>query len=788
MKFPLSLLKQFLDTTADIATLAETLTRIGLEVEAIEDKAASLAPFKVAHILTAAPHPNASKLQVCNVATTEGELQIVCGAPNARAGLKVALASIGTTIPTNGLVIKKSKIRDVESNGMLCSASELGLSDDAEGIIELPASAKIGDSIVDVLQLNDPVIELAITPNRGDCFGVYGVARDLAAAGIGTLTPLTAPKIVTGNTPPLSITITDHEGCPQFIGRRITGVKNSASPAWLQHALTAAGMRPISALVDVTNYFVLAYGRPLHVFDAAKVTGGITVRHGNDGETLEALNEKTYTLTAKDCVVADDTGALAIGGIMGGTDSGVTDATTDVILEVAYFDAVRIANTGRHHSILSDARTRFERGVDPAFLPLAAELATAMIMELCGGTAGEIVIAGNAPKARTPIHWSVDGIEKRSGLSVKKPDAERMLSALGFTVSGNTATPPSWRHDVTNDADIAEEVLRLIGYDNIPTVSLPKPEGQIAAAFTPAQTLAARTKRALVTRGLYETVSFAFISAEQAAMFGGVDASLQLQNPIAANLNTMRPNLLPNLLAAAKENLARGQAGVALFEMGSVFADISIRGETTVIAGIRVGKPTAAHWQPQSPDDLFAVKADVTCALTTYSVNTDNCQVTRNVPAWYHPGRAGALSLGPKTTLAYFGELHPSITASFDIDMPVYAFEIFIANVPTPKAAKRHAVALSEFQPTSRDFAFLVDDALEAGSLLKAMKRAAGDLAREVSLFDVYTGKGVPEGKRSLAISVTLQAMDRTLSEADITTASTAIIDAAKKLGAELRG
>lgn len=786
MKFPLSLLTRFFDTTASLDVIAATLTRIGLEVESVEDKAAALAPFVVAHVKDAVPHPNANKLRVCTVETTQGDLQIVCGAPNARAGIKVALAGIGTTIPTNGLVIKQSKIRDVESCGMLCSAAELGLSADAEGIIELPSNAPLGASIVDVLGLNDPVIELSITPNRGDCFGVYGIARDLAAAGIGTLKPVDAPTI-SANGASVAASITDNDGCAEVIFHRISGVKNSASPAWLQQTLTAAGMRPINALVDITNYFTLAYGRPLHVFDAAKVNGAITVRKAAAGETLEALNEKTYQLTDADCVIADDAGVLALGGIMGGNTSGVSDSTTDIILEVAMFNPERIALSGQHHQIISDARMRFERGVDPAFLETADALATSMILELCGGTAHAQTHVGTKPSPRAAISWSAVAIKKRSGMAVKQEDAESMLQALGFALNNNTATPPSWRHDVHAAEDIAEEVLRLIGYDAIPTVSLPKPSGNVVPTLSVFMKHCAKAKRQLALRGLFETVSFAFISAEHAAYFGGGSAELTLQNPIAENLSTMRPNLLAGLLQAAHSNLSRAQSNVALFEIGSVFTGTSPDDETTHAATIRAGD-APLHWQVQPKPDCFTVKADALSVLESFGVNTDNCQITRNVPAWYHSGRAGAVSLGPKNILAYFGELHPHCLKLFDIDVPVYACEVLLKNIPSAKAAKRSAAALSEYQMVTRDFAFVVSDSVEAGTLQKAMKRAGGNYLVSLELFDVYRGKGVPEGHHSLAFTASLQAMDKTLSEADINAACDAMILAAKKCGAELRG
>lgn len=788
MKFPLSLLHRFLKTDATLNTITETLTRIGLEVEGVEDASALLAPFEVAEILHAEKHPEADRLRVCRVNTGAGELQIVCGAPNARAGIKVALAKVGVEIPTNGLKIKASKIRGVESNGMLCSADELGLNGDAEGIIELPATAIVGQSIVPVLGLNDPVIELSITPNRGDCFGVMGVARDLAAAGIGEFIAPALPNIATSNGDALNIQIADTHACPQFIGRRITGLKNGPSPEWLQRTLTQAGMRPISALVDVTNFFALAYGRPLHVFDAAKVKGALTIRAAQNGETLEALNEKTYQLTGNDCVIADENGVLALGGIMGGAPSGVRDTTTDIILETAMFDPVRIANSARHHQILSDARTRFERGVDPAFLPQADLLATQLILELCGGVAQAPVVAGNAPAPRQPIAFDASFITRLGGLNMQQDDAANILRKLGFRVEKNTATPPGFRHDVSQPADLAEEVLRIIGYDAIPATSLPKPEGHSMPAVSTAQAQLYKAKRKLASLGLYEAVSFAFISQEEAAIFGGGSANLQLQNPIAEQLNTMRPSLLVGLLQAAQHNMARGQKSLALFEAGSVFYNADITGEALHISGIVTGHDKNAHWQPTQPPDMFTVKAHIAALLETYGMDIENCQLSRDVPSWYHPGKAGVVKLGPKVTLGYFGELHPAINRAFDLEQPIFAFEFMVGNVPASRSKKRDALQLSDYQAVTRDFAFLVDQTLQAAHLIKAIRKAAKPLLRDVRIFDVYQGKGVAQGQCSIALSITLQADDRTLSEAEITAVSDAVIAEAAKAGATLRG
>jgi phenylalanyl-tRNA synthetase beta chain len=798
MKFPLSLLKQFLQTDAPLDVIADNLTSIGLEVENIEDNSAALRPFEVAEITSAEKHPDADKLKICSVKTAHGDLQIVCGAPNARAGIKVALAKVGSVIPTNGMKIKASKIRGIESSGMLCSAAELGLSEDAQGIIELPQEAVLGNCIVQALHLDDPVIELCLTPNRGDCFGVYGIARDLAAKGVGTLIPLKAPEIQTSSAAtasqtskaPLHITINDTQACAQFIGRKICGVKNAASPEWLQRVLTLSGMRSISALVDVTNYFALAYGRPLHVFDAAKVSGNLHIRAAKSGEILQALDENSYTLTEHDCVIADDNGVLALAGIMGGMPSAVSEDTTDIILETALFDAERVALSARHHQILSDARTRFERGVDTGFLPLADQLATQMILTLCNGTPNAPIQAGAAPQPQAAIKLNASFITRLSGLSITQEQAEKHLTALGFTVQNKQATPPSWRHDITCEADLAEEVLRLIGYDAIPTISLPKPAGHSLPAFDKNTARILQAKRVLAMRGLNETISYAFVSDAQAASFQHQTATTpcpKLQNPIAEQLNSMRPNLLPSLLLAAADNMARGQKSIYLFESGSVFSGLNPQDEHPQIAGLRISKNQLEHWQKQPQPDLFTAKADAGAILALYGLKIDACQITRDVPCWYHPGRAGAVKLGPKNTLAYFGELHPNISKQFDIDAPIHAFEIMLDSLPAPKNKKRQAASYSDFPPVSRDFAFVINRDDDASGLLKNIAKSCKDLLRDIHVFDVYEGKNMADGKRSIALNITLQSSTRTLSEADINDASTAIIAAAQKYGAELR-
>lgn len=788
MKFPLSLLKKFLETDKSLDELAAKLTAIGLEVESIEDKSKALAPFVVAEVLEAEKHPQADKLRVCKVKAAQGTLQIVCGAPNARAGIKVALANIGTIIPTNGMEIKKAAVRGVESHGMLCSADELGLGTDSAGIIELPTDAKVGESIVDVLKLNDPVIDLAITANRGDCMGVHGIARDLAAAGMGKLITRMPPENK-GNAETYSITIQDTDGCLAFNGRVIKGVKNGPSPAWIQHTLTAAGMRPISALVDVTNYLTLAYGRPAHVYDVKKLKGGIVVRKGK-GEKLEALNEKTYTLTERDCVIADDSGAIGIGGIMGGSSTAVDENTTDILIELALFNPERIAKTGRALQIDSDARARFERGVDRTEIPIADNGITAMILDMCGGTPGAPKLVGKLPDFAKPVKYDAKAVQTLSGADVSEAKQKQILEALGFCIKGNEASIPPWRHDVHGAADLVEEILRIVGYDAIPMVSLPKYTGVDRAAVNATQVRTANVRRTLAARGLHETYNWGFVSDNEGEAFGGQNPSLHLVNPISEDLSVMRQSLFPHLIAATWQNFVRGIFDIGLFEVGAIFKDTTPTGQQMLATGIRTGLGDGLNWRnsDSSAVSTFHVKADALATFLAMGFDASKAQVTRTVPAWYHPGKSGAITLG-KNIIAYFGQLHPGVLKQmgYSFVFDVYAFEVFLDNVPQARGSKRKALTVSDFQSVARDFAFVVDAALPAADLVAAVNKAEKNLLREVTIFDVYTGKNVGEGKKSIAFTVTLQANDRTLTDAEIETVSKAIIDAAGKLGAVLR-
>lgn len=799
MKFTLSWLKDHLDTDASLAEIGRTLTMIGLEVEGIHDPGAELADFIVGHVRSAEKHPDADKLQVCSVDTGSELVQVVCGAPNARAGLKVVLARPGAIIPVDGTKLKKGKIRGVESMGMMCSSRELNLGDDHGGIIELPAESPTGAPVTQVLPA-DPVIDIAITPNRADCLGVRGVARDLAAAGLGTLKddPWTAPVAGTFASP-VSVTRQFPEGlddaCPQFVGRTIRGVKNGESPQWLKDRLTAVGLRPISALVDITNFVTIDRARPLHVFDADKLTGGITPRMGKAGETIEALNDKSYEVDESVVVIADDAGPQAIGGVIGGTATGCTETTTTVFVESALFDARRVAATARKLGIESDAKHRFERGVDPASAVWGAEMATRLILDLCGGEASELVVAGDEPRWQRSITLRPERVVQLVGIDVATDSMEAMLRGLGCAVSRQDASliadPPSWRGDLEEEHDLVEEVARLYGYDNItavplPRLPMPKP------VLTPRQKTVRLVTRGLAARGLLETVTWSFLPRAQAALFGGGSDDRQLANPISSDLDALRPSVLPNLITAAGRNAARGFPDLGLFEIGPQFHGGEPGDQKRVAAGIRAGKTGPRHWSggPRAVDALDA-KADALAVLATAGVNVDNLQINAEAPAWYHPGRSGSLRLGP-TVLAIFGEIHPGVLKALDVKGAVVGFEVFIDDTPLPKAKATKARPLlnaSPFQPVERDFAFVVETSVQADALVRAARSADKALIADVGVFDLYEGPNMPEGKKSLAITVTLQPRDRTLTEEDIDLVSNKVISNIEKAtGGTLRG
>ncbi|MBC7905289.1 MAG: phenylalanine--tRNA ligase subunit beta [Rhodospirillaceae bacterium] len=791
MKFTLSWLKQHLDTDASLAEIDARLTMLGLEVEGIEDPAKDLGGFIVGEVLEAEKHPNADRLRVCKVNTGTGVIQVVCGAPNARAGIKVILAQPGTFIPVTGEALKKGKVRDVESQGMMCSWRELNLGEDSEGIAELDLGLTVGSKLTEIMTF-DPMIEISITPNRADCLGVRGVARDLAASGLGTLKPLDIAPVAGSFKSPMGVkldfTPDTASACPLFAGRMIRGVKNGDSPAWLKDRLTAIGLRPISALVDITNYVTYDLARPLHVFDADKVKGNITARLAKSGETLQALNGKEYALSESMTVIADDSGPEALAGIMGAERSGCTEATVNVFLEAAYFDPTRTAATGRKLDILSDARFRFERGVDPAFVVPAAELATRLILDICGGEPSELIVAGSEPDWRTSIVLRPERVAELGGVEVSTAKQEDILRGLGCTVSehanGLLVVPPSWRGDISAEHDLVEEVIRINGYDHIPTVPLPRPS-MPKPVLTSGQRRASWVRRQLAGRGLIETVTWSFLPSAQAKLFGGGQPEMHLANPISSDLDVMRPSVLPNLVAAAGRNADRGFKDLGLFEIGAQFDGPEPGQQRNVAAGLRAGRAVTRHWSEKTRAvDLFDAKADALAVLVAAGANPDSFQVVAEAPSWYHPGRSGSLKLGNKP-MATFGELHPGVLGQMGVKGPVVAFEVFIDALPPQKAKATKAkplVKLSQFQPLERDFAFVLDTKVAADAVVRAAKNADKALVTDVIVFDLYEGPNVGEGKKSIAISVTLQPMEKTLTDEEIEAVGKKIVDAVVKV------
>ncbi|HEY1707298.1 MAG TPA: phenylalanine--tRNA ligase subunit beta [Rhizomicrobium sp.] len=797
MKFTLSWLKAPLDTQANVTTIADKLTAIGLEVESVEDAGARLKDFTVAYVISAEKHPNADKLKLCMVDTGAGApVQVVCGAPNAHTGMKAVFAKPGVVIPASGDVLKIGTIRGVESRGMLCSIRELLLGDEHDGIIELSPDAKIGEPAATALGLTDPVIDVSLTPNRGDCTSVYGIARDLAAAGIGRLREGDLSPVPGTFASPIRTALDFPDGdtspAPMFAGRLIRGVKNGPSPKWLQDWLKAVGLRPISALVDITNFLSLDRGRPLHVFDAAKLKGNLRARFAKDGEQLVALDGKTYTLDSRMVVIADDEAARGIGGVMGGEDSSCTEATTDVFVESALFDPIRIARTGRVLGILSDARYRFERGVDPEFTLPGLELATKMILNFCGGEPSEVVVAGAPPAWQRTIAFDPIRVKQLGGLDVPKSEMIAILKRLGFGVEDGallSVSPPSWRGDIVGSADIVEEIVRIHGLEHVPSAPMTRPHEIARPTLTTSQRRTRIVRRMLAGRGFNETVNFSFIPRAHAALFGGGDDARQIENPIAADLDALRPSVLPSLLAAAQRNVARGFSDLMLFEIGAQFASGMPEAQTTVAAGIRAGNGVRTWTKASHPADAFDAKADMLAAIEIAMGGAMSAPLKATAPVWYHPGRSGTLALGPKT-IAVFGEIHPKILAAFDLKGPVAAFEVFLDAIPETKAKgkARGAFSPSPYQPVERDFAFVVDSKTPADDVVRAAKNAERNLIERVDVFDVYEGKGVPEGKKSLALSVRLQPKDKTLTDAEIDAIGQKLVAAVTKAtGATLR-
>ncbi|MBB4860025.1 phenylalanyl-tRNA synthetase beta chain [Novosphingobium chloroacetimidivorans] len=802
MKFSLSWLRRYLDTDASVDAICDALNAIGIEVEGVEDPAAKLSGFRVARVLTAARHPDADKLQVLTVDTGSGEpLQVVCGAPNARAGLVGVLGLPGAVVPANGLQLKKSAIRGVESNGMMCSTRELELGDDHDGIIELPEDAPVGTSFAEYRGV-DPVIDVSITPNRPDCMGVYGIARDLAAKGLGTLKPVPAVNVAATFPCPIEIRTDDPEGCPAFYGRVIKSVRNGPSPQWLQDFLKSAGQRPISALVDATNYVMLAYGRPAHAYDLAKLTGAVVARRARDGEQVIALNGKTYALDAEMTVIADTVGVHDIAGIMGGEHSGCEESTTDVLLEIAYFDPERIARTGRKLNLTSDARSRFERGIDPTFLDSGLDILSGLILELCGGEASEIVRAGAAPSTPKTVHFDPDLTERLGGVAISPQRQQAILESLGFGVVAEEAgfdkrwivTVPGWRPDIDGGPDLVEEVVRIHGIDEVKSVALPRADGVARPTATPAQRLERRVRRAAAARGLHEAVTWSFLPVAEAEHFADGEV-WTLANPISEDMKAMRPSLLPGLLSAARRNLDRGAKGLRLFELGRRY----LRGgsgasdERLALGLVLAGEKSPRGWATgkAASFDAYDAKAEALALLAEAGAPVDKLQVMGEAGAQFHPGQSGTLRLGPRTVLARFGMLHPATARQFDLEGPVALAELFLDAIPARKSASgfaRHAYAPPALQPVTRDFAFLVPSSLPAADLVRAVQGA--DKANIVAgrLFDDFRGAGVPDGHKSLGIDVTLQPGEKSYAEADLKAIADKVTAAAAKLGATLRG
>jgi phenylalanyl-tRNA synthetase beta chain len=794
MKFTLSWLKEHLETDASVEKIAATMVAVGLEVEHVDDPAEHLKAFTIGEVLEAEKHPEADKLKVCKVATKDGVLQIVCGAPNARKGLKVAYAPVGAYVPGIDVTLAKAKIRGVESHGMMCSSKELELGEDHDGIIEAPASAKVGESVASVLCASDPVIDFEVTPNRPDTNGVNGVARDLAAAGLGKFISK-APPPIKGEYPcPQKIGLHFPKGaenaCAAFAGRLVRGVKNGPSPDWLQGRLRAIGLRPINALVDVTNLLSYDRARPLHVYDADKLKGEIRARLGHKGERFIALDKKTYDVDETMTVIADDDAVLGLGGVIGGEATGCSEATRNVFIECAIFDPLRTAKTGRKIGLHSDARYRFERGVDPAFILPGLDMATALILDICGGEPSAVELAGAIPSTDKRIAFPPSEVSRLTGLAIEESEMERILKALGFGVAKSDpwlVAVPSWRPDVEGKADLVEEIARIAGFDKLPAATLPVRAAVEGPKLTPAQDRRRNARRALAARGLMEAVTWSFMDQKHAALFMSENElkakGLILANPIASDLAAMRPSILGNLARALQRNADRGREDLALFEVAPQYAGDRPEDQMMAAAGARRSRPPR-HWRPAEPADIFTAKADALAALEAAGAPILSLQTTSDAPAYFHPGRSGALRLGPQRPLAHFGELHPRVLKALDVEGPIYAFEVFLDRIPEAKkkpTKTKPALEALALLALTRDFAFVVEEKVSAEALLKAVAGADRKLIAAVALFDVYQGKGVGEGKKSLAVEVKIQPRDKTLTEEEIEALSQKIVLAVEK-------
>ena len=791
MKFTLSWLKEHLETDASVAQVVAAMTMAGLEVEHVDDPASKLAAFSVARIVEAVQHPNADRLRVCQVDTIDGRKEIVCGAPNARAGLVTIYAPIGTYVPGSGITLEPRAVRGVVSNGMLCSAAELQTAEESDGILELDPTLPVGAGAAEALGL-EAVIDFEVTPNRPDWLGVVGIARDLAAAGLGKLKNPAVAAVAGAFPCPIEIRLAAPEACPAFAGRLIRGLTNGPSPAWLQQRLKAVGLRPINALVDVTNFISYDRARPLHVYDAGLTTGGfIEARLGRDGEVVAALDGRTYKVTPEMCVIADGSGAIGLGGVMGGSTTGCSAATTDVFIESAWFDPIRTAQTGRDTGIVSDAQYRFARGVDPESLIPGVELATRLILQLCGGEPSDVIMAGEVHPRTNPIHFDPSYVRRLSGLDVSADRVWSILGDLGFTRRGKLVLAPSWRPDVDGKADLVEEVARIAGFDALPAEPLPVAARATSGVLTPRQSRVRAARRALAAAGYQETLTWSFIARSTAGLFGGGSESLVLANPIAADLDCMRPSILPGLIEAVGRNARRGFPDCALFEIGPVFAGDQPADQRTAITAV-LAPHGPRRWDGGSAEDVYTLKADLMDLLEELGAPVANLQTAQDsAPPWWRPGRAAHLQLGPRAVLAAFGEIHPAVLKVLDAPGPLYAFEIWLEAIPEPKkrAVKtKPAIALSSLMPLTRDFAFLVKKETAAGDLIRAVQSADRVLITSTRVFDVYEGPGVPEGLKSIAVEVTIQPRGATLTEPEIEALSGKVVAAAaKSAGATLR-
>ena len=810
MKFSLSWLKTHLETDSGVQIITDTLTQLGLELEGVEDRAAALAPFRIAQVIEAVQHPNADRLRACKVDTGNGIVSVVCGAPNARTGMKTVIGLPGAFVPGLGITLKVGDIRGVKSEGMMCSSRELGLGEDHEGIIDLPDDAPIGTAYAVYAGLDDPIIEIAVTPNRGDALSVRGVARDLAAAGIGTLKPFTPAPITHTFPSTLGWDTTMPDICPWVLGRMVRNVTNGPSPQWLQDRLTSIGLRPINALVDITNFFTIDLGRPLHVFDADKVSGTTLTFRAGAGETFRALNGKDYTTRPQDCVIADNDGVVSLAGVIGGERTGCDEHTRNVFIECAWFNPVAIALSGRHHGVTSDARSRFERGIDPSLMPSALDAATAMVIALCGGEPSNLARAGAEPQWRRTAALRFSRIATFGGLEVDPDGAVADLERLGFHVAVRTPEAvivhvPSWRNDVAAgtplepfpdlanseaategaklmepEADLIEEILRLRGLDSVPPVSLPMPGSIPLATLTPTQTRRAMARRVMAQAGMTECITFSFMPRDVAALFGDASEGLHLANPIASDLDQMRPTPIATLALAAARNAARGIGEVALFEIGPSFLGSTEDKQPMRAAGLRSGQPSRL-WSGTKAPDALAAKADVLAVLAALGVPMEALTTTADAPGFYHPGQSGCIRQGPKTVLATFGALHPRVLAAIDLAGPAVAFEIHLEAIQEPKRRKKALPDLPSFQRVHRDFSFVVDADTPADAVLRAAKGAERALIAGVSLFDVYAGDNVGSGRKALGIEVVLQPRERTLTDAEIEATCARIVAAVTK-------